>query len=198
MEAPAEAQQPQAGQPSAPRKKMTKQLTGKRDDTPLHSAARAGNIAVATDILTGTGEDELKQLLAKQNQSGETALYVAAEYGYVDLVREMIKYYDLVDAGIKARNGFDAFHIAAKQGDLGTYFNFIPLLFSSMCVCVLFFGFKPRPLCRRVESTYGGSPRTGHDRRRIEHHSSTHGCDARPHRDSEVLNGNRKQFGHHC
>lgn len=61
----------------------------------------------------------MKELLGKQNQSGETALYVAAEYGYVDLVREMIKYYDLADAGIKARNGFDAFHIAAKQGDLG-------------------------------------------------------------------------------
>ncbi|XP_022755714.1 ankyrin repeat-containing protein At5g02620-like [Durio zibethinus] len=114
MEAPA------TEQPSVParRKKMTKQLTGKRDDTPLHSAARAGNITVVTEILTGTGEDELKELLPKQNQSGETALYVAAEYGYVDLVKEMINYYDLVDAGIKARNGFDAFHIAAKQGDL--------------------------------------------------------------------------------
>ncbi|XVF05584.1 hypothetical protein REPUB_Repub05bG0185200 [Reevesia pubescens] len=114
MEAPA------TEQPSVParRKKMTKQLTGKRDDTPLHSAARAGNLAVVTEILTCTAEDELKELLPKQNQSGETALYVAAEYGYVDLVKEMINYYDLVDAGIKARNGFDAFHIAAKQGDL--------------------------------------------------------------------------------
>ncbi|XP_021278740.1 ankyrin repeat-containing protein At5g02620-like [Herrania umbratica] len=114
MEAPA------TEQPSAParRKKMTKQLTGKREDTPLHSAARAGNLAVVTEILTGTPEDELKELLPKQNQSGETALYVAAEYGYVDLVKEMINYYDLADAGIKARNGFDAFHIAAKQGDL--------------------------------------------------------------------------------
>jgi hypothetical protein len=34
----------------------------------------------------------------------------------------MIQYYDLADAGIKARNGFDAFHIAAKQGDIGRYF----------------------------------------------------------------------------
>ncbi|XWS74191.1 hypothetical protein CRYUN_Cryun02cG0194900 [Craigia yunnanensis] len=111
---------PVTEQPSIParRKKMTKQLTGKRDDTPLHSAARAGNLAVVTEILTGTGEDELKELLPKQNQSGETALYVAAEYGYVDLVKEMINYYDLVDAGIQARNGFDAFHISAKQGDL--------------------------------------------------------------------------------
>lgn len=104
---------------STPRKKMTKQLTGKRDDTPLHSAARAGNLAVLKDTLTGIEEDELHELLARQNQDGETALYVAAEYGYVDVVREMIQYYDLADAGIKARNGFDAFHIAAKQGDLG-------------------------------------------------------------------------------
>ncbi|XVE59188.1 hypothetical protein DITRI_Ditri05aG0025300 [Diplodiscus trichospermus] len=111
---------PVSEQPSVParRKKMTKQLTGKRDDTPLHSAARAGNLAEVSEILTGTAEEELKEMLPKQNQSGETALYVAAEYGYVDLVKEMIKYYDLVDAGIKARNGFDAFHIAAKQGDL--------------------------------------------------------------------------------
>uniref|UniRef100_A0A2P2J0V7 Uncharacterized protein n=1 Tax=Rhizophora mucronata TaxID=61149 RepID=A0A2P2J0V7_RHIMU len=101
-----------------PGKKMTKQLTGKKDDTPLHIAARNGNLAAVMEILADTGDEELKGLLEKQNQSGETALYVAAEYGYVDEVREMIKYYDLVDAGIKARNGFDAFHIAAKQGDL--------------------------------------------------------------------------------
>ncbi|KAL4304262.1 hypothetical protein GQ457_10G009120 [Hibiscus cannabinus] len=113
-------ERPATEQPSfpAPRKKMTKQLTGKRDDTALHSAARAGNLAVVKEILTGTGEDALKELVAKQNQSGETALYVAAEYGYVDLVKEMINYYDLVNAGIKARNGFDSLHIAAKQGDL--------------------------------------------------------------------------------
>ncbi|KAE8733004.1 Ankyrin repeat-containing protein [Hibiscus syriacus] len=110
---------PATEQPSVqgPRKKMTKHLTGKRDDTALHSAARAGNLAVVREILTGTGEDALMELIAKRNQSGETALYVAAEYGYVDLVKEMINYYDLVNAGIKARNGFDALHIAAKQGD---------------------------------------------------------------------------------
>lgn len=107
---------------STPRKKMTKQLTGKRDDTPLHSAARAGQLGVITEILNGAGgEEELAELLMKQNQAGETALFVAAEYGYVDVVREMIKYYDLGAASIKARNGFDALHIAAKQGDLGTY-----------------------------------------------------------------------------
>lgn len=104
-----------------PQKKMTKQLTGKRDDTPLHSAARAGNITSIRDIINGAGEEEeeLRELLSKQNSAGETALYVAAEYGDFELVKEMIQHYDLVDAGIKAKNGFDALHIAAKEGNLG-------------------------------------------------------------------------------
>ncbi|XP_014494814.1 ankyrin repeat-containing protein At5g02620-like [Vigna radiata var. radiata] len=110
--------QPQAVSASTPRKKMTKQLTGKRDDTPLHSATRAGNLSVLKDTVSGTEGGELRALLTKQNHAGETVLYVAAEYGYVDMVREMIQYYDLAGAGIKARNGFDALHIAAKQGDL--------------------------------------------------------------------------------
>jgi ankyrin repeat protein len=131
----ASAEQPQAGQPSLPRKKMTKQLTGKRDDTPLHTSARGGNLAAVTEVFSSTGDAELKELLEKQNQAGETALYVAAEYGYVDLVREMIKYYDLADASIKARNGFDAFHIAAKQGDLGMY------SFKEFFVCLVYVEF---------------------------------------------------------
>lgn len=116
---------------------MTKQLTGKRDDTPLHSLARAGNLEVALEIITNTGDDELKELLSKQNQSGETALYVAAEYGYVHFVKETVKYYDLASAGIKAKNGFDAFHIAAKQGDLGEYgfvHCFPQIFFLYLCV----------------------------------------------------------------
>ncbi|KAG6775341.1 hypothetical protein NC652_013188 [Populus alba x Populus x berolinensis] len=103
---------------SMSQKKMTRQLIRKKDDTPLLFAARAGHLGAVMEILTGTGEEELKELLEKQNQSGETALYVAVEYGNVDVVREMIKYYDLAGAGLKARNGFDAFHVAAKRGDL--------------------------------------------------------------------------------
>lgn len=117
MEPIAEQQQQQ----HAPRKKMTKQLTGKREDTALHSAARAGNLKAVTEMFSKLSEEELSELLSKQNSAGETGLYVAAEYGYVDLVRELIMYYDLASAGIKARNGFDALHIAAKQGDLGNF-----------------------------------------------------------------------------
>lgn len=104
---------------TVPRKKMTKQLTGKRDDTRLHSACRAGNIGVMREIFSDSSEEELTEILSAQNSAGETPLYVAVEYGYVEFVKEMINYYDLVAAGIKARNGFDALHIAAKQGDLG-------------------------------------------------------------------------------
>ncbi|KAG6436873.1 hypothetical protein SASPL_101777 [Salvia splendens] len=57
-------------------------------------------------------------VLSKENWAGETALYVAAEYGYHELVRELIQFYDLAAAGIKAKNGFNALHIAAKHGDL--------------------------------------------------------------------------------
>lgn len=98
---------------------MTKQLTGKRDDTGLHSAARAGNIMAIREIIEEAGEEELIQVLSKENSAGETALYIAAEYGYFELVKELIQFYDLAAAGIKAKNGFDALHIAAKQGDLG-------------------------------------------------------------------------------
>ena len=105
--------------PAGQRKKMTKQLTGKRDDTTVHSLVRTGQLNVVSKILSSAGEEELLEMLSKQNQSGETPLYVAAEYGHVDIVREMIQYHDPTTASIKARNGYDAFHIAAKQGDLG-------------------------------------------------------------------------------
>ncbi|XP_057781666.1 ankyrin repeat-containing protein At5g02620-like [Salvia miltiorrhiza] len=105
--------------PATPRKKIVKQLTGKREDTALHSAARAGRIEAIRSIIDGAGgEDELGDFLTKRNSAGETPLFVAAEYGYMEVVREMIKHYSLADAGIKAKNGFDALHIAAKQGDL--------------------------------------------------------------------------------
>lgn len=97
---------------------MVKQLTGKRDDSPLHSAARSGNMGLVMEIVISSEAEDLRELLSKQNQAGETAFYVAAEYGYLDLVKEMLTYYDIGCASIKARNGYDAFHIAARKGDL--------------------------------------------------------------------------------
>jgi ankyrin repeat protein len=77
-------------QPSFWPKTMTKQLTGKQEDTLLHMAAREGNLELVMEILSNNGEAKLKQLLSKQNHSGEAALNVATESGFVDLVKEML------------------------------------------------------------------------------------------------------------
>lgn len=97
---------------------MEKQLTGIRGDSPLQSAIRAGNLELVREITSQSPEGELKELLSKRNNSCETALYVAAENDHLDIVKELIGYYDIGLAGFKARNGFDAFHIAAKNGHL--------------------------------------------------------------------------------
>ena len=52
-------------QVNAPRKKMTKQLTRKRDYTPLHSPARARKLTLLNDIILETDETELHLLLAE-------------------------------------------------------------------------------------------------------------------------------------
>lgn len=95
-----------------------KESPGKRGDTELHLAARAGNWISVQRILSDCGGDKLKSLIAKQNMDGETALYVAAEKGFVEVVIEILKVSDVQSAAIKANNSFDAFHIAARQGHL--------------------------------------------------------------------------------
>ncbi|XP_013612459.1 PREDICTED: ankyrin repeat-containing protein At5g02620 [Brassica oleracea var. oleracea] len=102
------------------KKTMTKQITARRDDTPLHTAVREGKTEILLEMIGEHDDDgaELKELLAEQNQSGETALYVAAEFGHTDMVKILMKHSDSVLAATKAKNGFDAFHIAAKNGNL--------------------------------------------------------------------------------
>lgn len=91
---------------------------GKRGDTPLHLAARAGSVAHVQRILAELDRALAAEMAARQNQDGETPLYVAAEKGHAEVVREILKVCGVQTAGIKASNSFDAFHIAAKQGHL--------------------------------------------------------------------------------
>ncbi|KAG6509777.1 hypothetical protein ZIOFF_027782 [Zingiber officinale] len=100
------------------KERKSKNSPGKRGDLELHLAARAGNVLHVQKILSDCSEAELKDLIYKQNQDGETALYVAAEKGHVEVVREILKVSDIQSAGIKADNSYDPFHIAAKQGYL--------------------------------------------------------------------------------
>ncbi|XP_057491379.1 ankyrin repeat-containing protein At5g02620 [Actinidia eriantha] len=99
-------------------RKKSKESPGKRGDLPLHLAARAGNSSKVRDILQRFDANAVKELLSKQNQEGETALYVAAENGNAAVVSELLKYLDLETASIAAKNGYDSFHVAAKQGHL--------------------------------------------------------------------------------
>ncbi|WOK96508.1 ankyrin repeat-containing protein [Canna indica] len=100
------------------KERKNKESPGKRGDTELHLAARAGNAVHVQKILSECSEIQLKDLIYKQNQDGETALYVAAEKGHVEVVREILKVSDVQSAAIKAQNSYDAFHVAAKQGHL--------------------------------------------------------------------------------
>ncbi|XP_020597057.1 ankyrin repeat-containing protein At5g02620-like isoform X2 [Phalaenopsis equestris] len=96
-----------------------KDSPGKRGDTTLHLAARAGNPVHVQRIISECSGIQLQDLISKQNQDGETALYVASEKGHAEVVREILKASDVQSAAIKASNSFDAFHVAAKQGHLG-------------------------------------------------------------------------------
>lgn len=101
-------------------RKKAKESPGKRGDSPLHLAARAGNVARVKEILQNcVNENESNGLLSKQNLEGETPLYAAAENGHDFVVAEMLKYLDLETAFMAAKNGLDAFHVAAKHGHLG-------------------------------------------------------------------------------
>ncbi|KAG8050525.1 hypothetical protein GUJ93_ZPchr0009g2090 [Zizania palustris] len=98
--------------------RRNKDSSGKRGDTELHLAARAGSVAHVQKIFAESEPELVGELAARQNQDGETALYVSAEKGNAEVVHEILKGCDLQSAGIKANNSFDAFHIAAKQGHL--------------------------------------------------------------------------------
>lgn len=101
-----------------PDRKRGKESPGKRGDSQLHWAARASNLGKVKDILGRFDGDSLRELISKQNQEGETVLYVAAENGQALIVCELLKHSDLHSASVPAKNGLDPFHIAAKQGHL--------------------------------------------------------------------------------
>ncbi|KZV34798.1 ankyrin repeat-containing protein [Dorcoceras hygrometricum] len=101
-------------------RKKSKDSPGKRGDSPLHLAARAGNLGKVKEIIQKFENisNGVRDLLSNQNQEGETPLYVSAENGHVSVVGEFLTYSDVEVASIAANNGYDPFHVAAKQGHL--------------------------------------------------------------------------------
>ncbi|KAL5986093.1 hypothetical protein ACLOJK_028083 [Asimina triloba] len=114
------------------KKKYVKQVTGRHNDTDLHLAAKRGDLAAVRQILgeidaqmvgTANAADfdaevaEIRSAVVNEvNELGETALFAAAEAGYVEIVKELLKFSDKESISRKNQSGFDALHKAASQG----------------------------------------------------------------------------------
>jgi ankyrin repeat protein len=117
------------------RKKYVKQVTGRHNDTELHLAAQRGDLDAVRQIIaeidaqmTGTGEDfdtEVAEIRAavvnEANEVEETALLIAAEKGFIHIVLELLKHSDKDSLARKNKSGFDALHVAAKEGHRGEH-----------------------------------------------------------------------------
>lgn len=119
----------------AGKKKYVKQVTGRHNDTELHLAAQRGDLAAVKKILNDIDSQMVGTLSGAEfdaevaevraavvdevNELGETALYTAAEKGYLDIVKELLKYSSQETLTKKNRSGFDPLHIAAFQGHHG-------------------------------------------------------------------------------
>ena len=118
-------------------KKYVKQVTGRHNDTELHLAAQRGDLAAVRQILgeidaqmTGSagGEEfdaevaEIRSAVVNEvNEVEETPLMIAAERGFLDVVRELLKYSDRESVSRKNKLGFDVLHSAAKGGHRGEW-----------------------------------------------------------------------------
>lgn len=116
----------------AGKKKYVKSVTGRYNDTDLHLAAQRGDLVAVRQILNhirsqmvGTlcEEDfdaEVAEIQAsvvnEVNELGETAMFIAADKGHLDVVKELLKFANKESISKKNRSGFDPLHIAASQG----------------------------------------------------------------------------------
>jgi hypothetical protein len=120
------------------RKKYVKQVTGRHNDTELHLAAQRGDLEAVRQIIaeidaqmTGTGEEfdnevaEIRAAIVNEaNEMEATALLIAAEKGFLDIVVELLKHSDKDSLTRKNKSGFDALHVAAKEGHRGEHHTY--------------------------------------------------------------------------
>lgn len=89
------------------------------------SAVRSGDLDSVKRLLDElTGEElsdgsAVSDLLALQNDGGETALYIAAANNFLELFRFLLRFSDIQILKIRSKADMDAFHVAAKRGHLG-------------------------------------------------------------------------------
>lgn len=112
-----------------------KQVTGRHNDTELHLAAQRGDLAAVKQILadidsqmvgTLSGAEfdaevaEIRVAVVNEvNELGETPLFTAADKGFLEIVKELLKYSNRETVTRKNRSGYDPLHTAANQGHHG-------------------------------------------------------------------------------
>lgn len=99
------------------KKLYVKQVTGRHNDTDLHLAVKAGDMERVKELLDGC--DDPASLVSEVNELWETPVYVAAERGLLEVLKELLRFTHPETLAKKNQTGYDAFHIAAKQGHLG-------------------------------------------------------------------------------
>lgn len=116
---------------SGKRGRYVRQVTGRHNDTDLHVAARAGDAAAlrraldeaAVVVAVGEGGEQLeavrRAVAAEANEAGETPLLAAAERGHLEVVVELLRHLDAQGVATKNRSGYDALHVAAREGHHG-------------------------------------------------------------------------------
>lgn len=116
---------------SGKRGRYVRQVTGRHNDTDIHVAARGGDAAAlrralreaAAVVATEEGPEELeaarRAVAAEPNEAGETPLVAAAERGHLEVVVELLRHLDAEGLAAKNRSGYDALHVAAREGRHG-------------------------------------------------------------------------------
>ena len=120
-----------------------RQVTGRHNDTDLHVAARGGDaaalrralcVAAAAVAATVEGPEDLeaarRAVAAEPNEAGETPLVAAAERGHLEVVVELLRHLDAEGLSAKNRSGYDALHVAAREGRHGECQSFSALSYS--------------------------------------------------------------------
>lgn len=99
----------------------------------LFSVIRSGDLQSLRQLLQGESEDRdddgIVPLMALKNDAGETALYVAADNNLEEIFRYLLKFCDFTIADTKTTVGINAFHIAAKRGNLGEVRSLLRVFF---------------------------------------------------------------------
>ena len=90
------------------------------------SVVRSGDLEAVKQVLDKLGGDDqaegssITDLMAMQNDAGETPLYVAAENNLEEVFTYLLQFSTVQILKIRSKSDLHPFHVAAKRGHLGT------------------------------------------------------------------------------